>query len=61
MDNVTQFLPPDIGGGPIWPGLIMPAAFLLVALLSAAAVIFLTSMRGAGGEESDDSGPVSGA
>lgn len=61
MDGVSQFLPPDLGGGSIWPGLIMPAAILIVALLSAATVIYLTAVRGAGDDKGGGSGPAIGA
>ncbi len=57
MDKVTFFLSPGPGGGSYMPGLIMPAAILLVALLSAATVIYLTRVRPGAEGAGDDSWP----
>ncbi len=53
--NGTYFLSGDIGGG-YWPGLIVPAAVLFVALVSAAVVLYVTYIRpSGGGARRDDS------
>jgi len=41
MDSITIFLSPGGGGGSYFPGLIMPASVLLVAVLSIATYIYL--------------------
>ncbi len=51
--EATYFLSGDVGGG-YWPGLVVPAAVLLVALVSAAIVLYVTYLRpGADGDRSD--------
>ncbi len=52
---------PDLGSGSIWPGLIVPAAILIVALLSAATVIYLSAVRDAGDDKGGGPGPAPGA
>ena len=42
--DTTYTLSADVGGG-YWPGLIVPAAVMLVALLSAAVVLYVTYLR----------------
>jgi hypothetical protein len=51
--NDTYLLSGDIGGG-YWPGLIVPAAVLLVALVSAAVVLYMTYIRPSGGPGGSD-------
>ena len=53
MDETTYFLPPDMGGSGYLPGFVLPAAVLLVALLSAAVVLYLTRVRGATSDRDD--------
>jgi hypothetical protein len=48
--NNTYFLAADVaasgtGGGGYWPGLVVPAAVMLVALVSAAVVLYVTYLR----------------
>ena len=52
MDETTYFLPPDVSGSYL-PGFVLPAAVLLVALLSAAVVLYLTRVRGASSDRDD--------
>lgn len=51
--NPTYFLSGDVGGG-YWPGLVVPAAVLLVALVSAAVVLYVTYLRPSGGTDRRD-------
>jgi hypothetical protein len=51
--NATYFLSPATGGG-YWPGLIVPAAVLLVALVSAAVVLYITYIRPRGDTDRND-------
>ena len=53
MDESTYFLPADISNSSYLPGLVMPAAVLLVALLSAAVVLYFTRVRGASSDRDD--------
>ncbi len=54
MDKITFFLLPGGAGGSYMPGLIMPAAILLVALLSTAAILYLTRVRPGAGDADDE-------
>lgn len=45
MNPQTYTLPPDIGGNGFLPGLVVPAAILLVALLATAALLYFTQIR----------------
>jgi len=53
MDETTYFLPPDMSSGSYFPGFVLPAAVLLVALLSAAVVLYFTRVRGASSDRDD--------
>ena len=50
----TYFLSAEVGGG-YWPGLIVPAAVMLVALISAGVVLYVTYLRP--GSDSDRGNP----
>jgi len=51
--NSTYFLSGGAGGG-YWPGLVVPAAVLFVALVSAAVVLYVTYIRPSGGGDRRD-------
>lgn len=54
MDESSYFLPAaDISNSSYLPGFVMPAAVLLLALLSAAVVLYFTRVRG-GSSDRDD-------
>jgi len=53
MNDVTLTLPADMGGGGFWPGLIVPATILLVALLVTAGIVYFTQVRSPAGESDE--------